>query len=357
MKRKSVYIIPALLPFYFFIAFTFFYVSGKYLFSPGTIPPDYAGPSENLFNLKIPKDLHFAGELIPTDDYSIKENMEHIFNGGNFEKSTAYILFNRAAQWFPLIEKILSRNKIPEDFKYIALAESRLTNGISPQGAVGFWQFIASTAKNYGLEVTDEVDERYQVEKSTEAACKFIKEAYARFGNWTLCAAAYNMGMGGVEAHLKKQPSRSYYDLMMNKETSFYIYRILALKTVFINSNKKFHAGGRNIYNVPSVLLKVDSSITNLAAFAEKRDYSNEILKTYNPWLMTNSLTNPERKTYIIRFPKHEYLKKISGNLIPSTEKADSATLVKEIKADSLILKSDSITPLKKDTEKNGQIR
>jgi membrane-bound lytic murein transglycosylase D len=357
MTEKKENIVSALLPVYFFIAFSFFYVSGKYLFSSKTMPPDYAGPSENLFNLKIPKDLHFAGELIPTDDYSIKENMERIFNGGNFEKSTAYVLFNRASQWFPLIEKILNKNKIPEDFKYIALAESRLTNGISPQGAVGFWQFIASTARNYGLEVTDEVDERYQVEKSTEAACKFFREAHKKFGNWTLCAAAYNMGMGGVEGHLKKQPSKSYYDLMMNKETSFYIYRILALKTVFINSNKKFNAGGRNIYNVPSLLLKVDSSITNLAAFAESHNYTNEILKTFNPWLLANSLTNPEHKTYIIRFPKKEYLKKISGNLNPTIEKVDSSIMVKEIKTDSLILKHDSIIPLKKDTEKNGRFR
>lgn len=357
MKPNRIYIIPSiLLPGYFFIAFSFFYISGKYLFTHATISADYTGPSENLFNLKIPKDLHFAGELIPTDDYSIKENMERIFNGGNFEKSTAYILFNRAAQWFPLIERILNKNKIPEDFKYIALAESRLTNCISPQGAVGFWQLIAGTAKNYGLEVTDEVDERYNVEKSTEAACRLLKEAYKRFGNWTLSAAAYNMGMGGVEAHLKKQPSKSYYDLMMNKETSFYVYRILALKTVFINSGKKFHAGGRNIYNVPSVLLKVDSSITNLSVFAESRGYTNDILKTYNPWLIANTLSNPERKTYIIRFPKKEYLKKISGNLNPVNERIDSVLLQKEIKQDSIIIKPDSNAELKKDTEQDEQV-
>ncbi len=357
MKEPGPHIKFILLPVCFFIAFSFLYVSGKYLFSSTDIPADYAGPSENLFNLKIPKDLHFAGELIPKDDYSIKENMERVFAGGNFEKSTAYILFNRAAQWFPLIEKILERNKIPEDFKYIALAESRLTNCVSPQGAVGFWQFIESTAKSYGLEVNTEVDERYHVEKSTEAACQFLKEAHKKFGNWTLCAAAYNMGMGGVEAQLKKQPSKSYYDLMMNKETSFYIYRILALKTVFINSGKKFHAGGRNIYNVPSVLLKVDSAITNLETFAEGRNYTSDILKIFNPWLMANTLSNPERKTYIIRFPKSEYLKKITGDVTLVNEKIDSTILQNEIKPDSLIFKQDSIIQLKKDTEKNEQPR
>ncbi|HWY37265.1 MAG TPA: lytic transglycosylase domain-containing protein [Bacteroidia bacterium] len=350
MKKKESNIKPVLLSVCFFTAFSLFYISGKYLLSRSKMPADYAGPSENLFNLKIPKDLQFAGEPIPTDDYSIKENMERIFNGGNFEKSTAYILFNRAAQWFPLIEKILKRNNIPEDFKYIALAESRLTNCISPQGAVGFWQFIASTAQNYGLEVNSEVDERYHVEKSTEAACKFIKEAYRKFGNWTLCAAAYNMGMGGIEAHIKKQPSKSYYDLMMNKETSFYIYRILALKTVFLNSGKKFHGGGKNIYNVPSVLLKVDTAISNLSVFAEDQKYDNDILKTYNPWLIANTLSNPERKTYIIRFPKKEYLKKIAVSIKP-----DSVFLPKEIKPDSIILETDTNVQLKKDTDKNEQ--
>jgi len=357
MKGLVTYIKSSLLSICFFIAFSFLYVNGKYLFSSTHIPADYAGPSENLFNLKIPKDLHFAGELIPKDDYSIKENMERVFAGGNFEKSTAYILFNRAAQWFPLIENILKKNKIPEDFKYIALAESRLTNCISPQGAVGFWQFIESTARNYGLEVNEEVDERYHVEKSTEAACQFLKEAYKKFGNWTLCAAAYNMGMGGVEAQMKKQPSKSYYNLMMNKETSIYIYRILALKTVFINSDKKFHSGEKNIYNVPSILLKVDSAITNLTAFAESRNYNNDILKTFNPWLIANTLSNPERKTYIIRFPKKEYLKKITGDVILTNEKTDSTIVPIEIKTDSLVLNADSTIQLKKDTEKNEQPR
>lgn len=337
---------------YFFIAFTLIYVSGRLLFTSSTSGTDYAGPSENLFNLKIPKDLQFAGEPIPTDDYSIKENMERVFAGGNFERSTAYILFSRAAQWFPLIEKILERNKIPSDFKYIALAESRLTNGISPQGAVGFWQFIASTAQYYGLEVNTEVDERYNVEKSTEAACKYFKEAYRKFGNWTLCAASYNMGMGGVEGHLKKQPNKSYYDLLMNKETSAYIYRILALKTVFMNSGKKFHAGGRNIYNIPSVQFKVDSAITDLSAFAASKDYSSDVLKTFNPWLITNKLSNPGHKMYIIRFPKKEYLQKIAAESNVKIQEPDSISLRKENKTDSLLGKGDTLLKITKDTLK-----
>lgn len=344
-----------------FFIISILYVSAKIVFASSDIPVDYAGPAENLFNLRIPKGLHFAGEIIPQNDYSIKENMERVFAGGKFEKSTAYILFSRAAQWFPMIEKTLKRNKIPDDFKYIALAESRLTNSISSQGAVGFWQFIASTARNYGLEVTDEVDERYSIEKSTEAACKFFKEAHQRFGNWTLSAAAFNLGMGGIEWHLKKQAAKSYYDLMMNEETSNYVYQILALKTVFINSGKKNHGGGTNFYTIPAVILKIDSSIGNLTAFAASKGYSYDILKTFNPWLLTNSLSNPEKKTYLIRFPKKEYLKKLALEINSVPVKPDSL-LPKEIKSDSLPSKPDSskeekslTVPSKKSTDKNEQ--
>ncbi len=325
-----------------FYIFSLFYVSAKILFASSDIPADYAGPAENLFNLRIPKDLHFANEVIPQNDYSIKENMERVFAGGKFEKSTAYILFSRAAQWFPLIEKTLKRNKIPDDFKYIALAESRLTNSTSSQGAVGFWQFIESTARNYGLEVSNEVDERYSIEKSTEAACQFFKEAHQRFGNWTLTAAAFNLGIGGIEGHLKKQSARNYYDLMMNKETSNYVYQILALKTVFINSGKKNHGGGTNFYNIPAVIVKIDSSITDLSTFAISKGYNYDILKTFNPWIISNSLSNSEKKTYLIRFPKKEYLKKLDIKINSAVENMDSASLQNEVKSDSLFLMQDS---------------
>lgn len=303
---------------------------------------DYTGPSDALFNLRIPKDLSFAGEPIPRNDYSIKENMEKVINGGKFEKSTAYILFSRASAWFPMIERILKKHNIPEDLKYIALAESRLTNSISPRGAVGFWQFIQSTGTHYGLEINEEVDERYHVEKSTEAACRYFKDAYRRFGNWTLAAASYNLGMGGIEHHLKKQGSKSYYDLMMNKETSFYIYKILALKTIFMNSGKKFY-GGKNIYNMAAVTYKTDSSIVDLSQFAQRKGCTLEILKTFNPWLVGNSLSNPGRKTYYIKLPGKDYLKLAAPSASTDTLKsvADS-TAVRAPEADSSSTKADS---------------
>ncbi len=347
--KKNKKIKTVLFSFPCFILFTLFYVGAKILFASSENPTDYIGPSQNLFNLRIPKDLHFAGEPIPQDDYSIKENIEKVFNGGNFEKSTAFVLFSRASTWFPMIEKILKRNNIPEDFKYIALAESRLTNSTSPQGAVGFWQFIAGTGSNYGLEINSEVDERYSVEKSTEAACHFFKDAYKRLGNWTLVAAAYNLGMGGLEYHMKKQSSKNYYDLMMNKETSFYIYRILALKTVFTNANKKFY-GGRNIYNIPTTTFKTDSAISNLSEFAGNKGYTYDILKTFNPWIISNSLSNPERKTYLLKFPKKEYLKKLQL-LVPqdSIPKSTDTLSIQNILPDSAAVKADTSKKIKND--------
>lgn len=324
----------------FFLAFTLFYGTGKILFT-NEAEDDYTGPAQNLFNLRIPKDLHFAGEPIPQNDYSIKENMEKVLRGGNFEKSTAFILFSRASAWFPMIERILKKNNIPEDFKYIALAESRLTNSTSPQGAVGFWQFVASTGSHYGLQISAEVDERYNVEKSTEAACRFFKDAYRKFGNWTLVAAAYNLGMGGVEHHLKKQPSKSYYDLLMNKETSVYMYRILALKTVFMNSGKKF-TGGKNLYNIPAITYKTDSSIANLSDFAKNKGCTIEILRTFNPWLTGNSLSNPERKMYYIKLPGKDYMKKLNMSVAVPDSTVKDSSYIKSIRPDSLLAVPDS---------------
>lgn len=329
--------------FLFLLAFLLLYSGIRMLVPFSGVTADYTGPSQSLFNLRIPKDLHFAGEPIPRNDYSIKENMEKVINGGRFEKSTAFILFSRASAWFPMIERILKKNNIPDDFKYIALAESRLTNSTSPQGAVGFWQFVPATGSHYGLEINSEVDERYNVEKSTEAACRYFRDAYRKFGNWTLVAASYNLGMGGIEHHLKKQASNSYYDLMMNKETSVYIYRILALKTIFTNSGKKFY-GGKNIYNMAGVTFKTDSSIVDLAAFAKSKGCNLEILKTFNPWLIGNSLPNPEKKMYYIKLPGKDYMKLVTAVAVNDTGIQPADTLnAKKLVPDSMETGTDSI--------------
>lgn len=339
-----------------FVLISFGYFVLKIAFKQTEINADYINPAGSLFGLSIPKDIHFAGEAVPQNDYSIKENLDKEFIGNS---SSAYVLLKRCALWFPPIEAVLKRNNIPDDIKYIALEESNLTNSQSSQGAAGFWQFVPSTGANYGLEINDDVDERYSVEKSTEAACKFFKEAYKRFNSWTIAAAAYNLGTGGIEQQLKKQKSNNYYNLMLNKETARYLYRVLALKTLVESSAKHKSKISKSFYGVPLTSYKVDTAITDLSKFATSLGYNYNLLKIFNPWLRKNTLPNPNKKTYVINFPKKEYLKNgftyFEGDLVRETL---DTTAKKITKTDSVVRASDSekeIKNIKKDTEKNEQ--
>ena len=267
---------------------------------------DYFNASYKVFSIHIPKNLNFAGEKVPTMDFSVREAMEKELIINTYWQSQTLLLHKRANRWFPMIEPILKRNNIPEDFKYIALIESQLTNVVSPQGATGFWQLVESTARGYGLEITDEVDERYDVAKSTEAACKYFKEAYKQFNNWTLVAASYNLGMGGINAQMDKQKVKTYYDLALTDETARYLYRILAMKEI-ISRPKVYGFMLRKKDLYPSIATKkivVDSTIHNLADFALSQKINYKILKLFNPWLRANTLTNEEKKKYMIEVPK-----------------------------------------------------
>jgi hypothetical protein len=345
-----------------FILVSFGYFLSKNFSDKAEVNADYINPTESLFGLSIPKNIHFAGEEVPQNDYSIKENLDKEFFG-NSSKSSAFVLLKRCALWFPPIEAVLKRNDIPNDIKYIALEESNLTNSQSPQGAAGFWQFVPGTGANYGLEINEEVDERYSVEKSTEAACKFFKEAYKKFGSWTIAAAAYNLGTGGIEQQLKKQKSNNYYDLMLNKETARYIYRVLSFKTLVESSAKhKFQGVSKGFYGIPLVSFKVDTAIADLAKFSVDLGYTYNLLKIFNPWLRTNKLSNPNKKTYNINFPKKEYLKNgftyFEGDLV--REVIDSNSFQNSIKIDSITAPIDSGNELEniilnQDTTKNEQ--
>jgi len=346
------------LSFSFFAVFSLAYVLLKKYTHRQEANLDYINPAESLLGLSIPKDLHFAGEAVPQNDYSIKENLDKAFSGNS--SSSAFALFKRCGLWFPPIEAVLKRNNIPDDIKYIALEESNLTNSQSSQGAAGFWQFVPSTGANYGLEINDEVDERYSVEKSTEAACKFFKEAYKHFGSWTIAAAAYNLGTGGIEQQLKKQKSKNYYDLMLNKETARYLYRVLALKTLVENSSRHKLGASKSFYGVPLTHFKVDTAISDLSRFSISLGYDYNLLKIFNPWLRKNKLSNPNKKTYVINFPKKEYLKNgftyFEGDLVRET--SDTTSIENKIKPDSNSLSTDSgkeIKNIRKDIEKNEQ--
>ena len=293
---------------------------------------DYINSNYRIFGLNIPKNLNFSGERVPQNDFSIKESLDREFLTNTYWQSNALLLFKRANRWFPVMEPILKKNNIPDDFKYVALIESHLTNAVSPQGATGFWQFIEPTAKNYGLEINADIDERYNVEKSTQAACQYFKESYAKFGNWTLVAASYNLGMGGVENQLKRQQVDNYYDLLLNEETGRYVYRILALKTILQNPKQfGFQIRKKDLYHrIPTTTVKVDSTITDLASFALNKGYNYKVLKLFNPWLRNSTLPNPEKKTYLLQFPKKEYLQKafdeIEADSLKNSLRLDSAS-------------------------------
>jgi membrane-bound lytic murein transglycosylase D len=267
---------------------------------------DYFSASNKTFSVRIPKNLNLAGEKVPTTDFSVREAMERELIVNTYWQSQTLLLHKRANRWFPIIEPILKRNEIPEDFKYIALIESQLTNVISPQGATGFWQIIESTGTGYNLEINAEVDERYDVAKSTEAACKYFKEAHAYFNNWTLAAASYNLGMGGVHAQIEKQKVNSYYDLALTEETARYVYRILAMKEIISRPKVYgFILRKKDLYPaIPTKKITVDSSIQNLSDFAITQGVNYKILKLFNPWLRTNTLSNTAHKKYTIEIPK-----------------------------------------------------
>ncbi|MFI5164670.1 MAG: lytic transglycosylase domain-containing protein [Bacteroidia bacterium] len=268
----------------------------------------------------IPKDLQFANEKVPVYDFTVTESMERELLVNTYFHSQTILMHKRANRWLPFIAAILQKNGVPDDFKYIALIESNLSNTVSPKGATGFWQFLDGSGKQYGLEINDEIDERYNIEKSTEAACKYFKDAYKTFGNWTLAAASYNSGMDGLKTQIDKQKVNSYYDLALNDETARYIFRILAVKEI-ISKPKEYgyQLRKKDLYPViPTQKTQIDSSITDLADFAIKNKVSYKILKYFNPWLRKNFLSNKNKKSYFIEFPKPGYNEEYMAHLASS---------------------------------------
>jgi membrane-bound lytic murein transglycosylase D len=261
--------------------------------------------SYKIFPVPLPDTMSFAGEKVPMNHLGIRENLEQEMLVNTYWQSQTLLTIKRAHRYFPIIEQILKKNNIPEDFKYLALAESGFSYKVSGVGASGFWQFMRSTAEGYGLELNKDIDERYNLEKSTEAACHYFKEAYEEFHDWTLVAASYNMGLGGVAKELQRQRQNSYYDLELNSETARYVYRILALKAL-VGSPKQygFYLKSADLYDqVPTFLDPVDSSINNLADYAIAKGINYRVLKILNPWLLSERLPNPEHRIYAISLP------------------------------------------------------
>jgi membrane-bound lytic murein transglycosylase D len=256
-----------------------------------------------------PTAVDFAGEAAPLYISDVRERFEReLLVNANLDATTLLII-KRANRAFPVIEPILAKNGVPDDFKYLAVIESGLLNAVSPAGAKGVWQFMENTAKEHGMEVGSEVDERYHLEKSTEAACKYLLGAKQRFGTWTLAAASYNGGITGVGRQIDIQKVTNYYDLLLTDETARYVFRILALKEIMKNPQLYgFEILPEELYSLlPVKKVVVDSSITDLADFAKSQGINYKILKIHNPWLRSTKLTNPARKKYDLDIPLQGY--------------------------------------------------
>jgi hypothetical protein len=263
------------------------------------------GRHTKIFAPPVPDQISFCNEKVPLDVYYVREALDREIMASTFMHSTTIMMFKRAARWFPVIEPILAKNGIPDDFKYLAVAESNLINVVSPAKAEGYWQFLETTGKQYGLEINDHVDERYHMEKATEAACAYFRAAYAKFGSWSLVAAAYNRGSEGLERAIQNQQVRNYFDLYLNDETARYVYRIVALKEIHAHPVRYgFYLRKQDLYPpFNTTELTVDSSVNNLPSFAKSYSTNYRILRELNPWIRNYSLPNKSGKAYRIKIP------------------------------------------------------
>jgi membrane-bound lytic murein transglycosylase D len=254
----------------------------------------------------VPEELDFCGEPVPLKNFEVYERMDREFVVNTYFHSSTILSMKKANRWFPVVEPILEVNGIPDDMKYLMIAESGIANLISYAGATGYWQFMEEAALKYGLEVNDEVDERYHMEKATDAACKYLNEAYGLFGSWTMAAASYNTGIENIQKQIERQKAKNYYNLVLSEETLRYIARIVAIKEVMNHPEKYgFDIKQKDLYNpLPYKLVQVSGPVGDLADFAIGQGINYRILKLYNPWLRDNVLTNRGMKTYSIKIPE-----------------------------------------------------
>lgn len=281
--------------------------SDKALTEPEKLINDY-----NVYAISVPESLNFSGEELPLKDPDIFERMDRELLVNTYWQSNGLLMFKRAEKYFPIIEPILEKNGVPEDFKYLAVIESGLTNAVSPAGARGVWQIMKTTGRENGLEINTNVDERYHLEMATEVACKYLLKAKERLGSWTLAAAAYNAGNAGVSRRLKEQGVTNYYDLLLGEETGRYMFRIVALKEILKHPKKYgFNFTPDDLYKtIPTYKVEVDTAVTDFTKFAQRYGINYKILKIHNPWLREPKLNNASRKKYYIEIPKEGYYMK-----------------------------------------------
>ena len=263
---------------------------------------------DTIYNIKsfnLPSEVTFAGEKMPLDNFDTRESLEREILTSAYRHSSTILIIMRAHRYLPMIEKILKKNNIPDDFKYLVAAESEYSNMVSPVGATGFWQIMPETGREDGMEINTVVDERYDVEKSTQFACNFFQKSYAKYGNWTLTAASYNGGRGGISEQIEIQRQNNYYDLLLTEETARYIFRAVAYKLVITNPKKYgFNINEKDLFpELKYFEVKVDTAITDFSAFAQKFGTNYKMLKFLNPWLRKPFLTPKPNKEYQIKIP------------------------------------------------------
>jgi len=261
-----------------------------------------------IFALPLPDTLDFAGEPVPMDRTEVRERLDKELLINVYWQSSGLLKIKRAAKYFPVFEPYLKQYGIPEDFKYLAVAESNLEHVKSPAGAAGIWQLMKQPARSYGLIVNNQIDQRYDVELATEAACRYLKDAYERFGSWTLAAAAYNRGMQGLQKAIDDQEERDYYRLYLNPETARYVYRILAAKMILENPRQYgFYVREKDKYRLPPMhKIMVDSTVHSWPRFARRFGLSYGQLRYYNPFIRDYEWDNEAGDTIYINIPAEE---------------------------------------------------
>jgi len=254
---------------------------------------------------KLPENVTFAGERMPLENFDTRESLDREILTSAYRHSSTILIIKRANRYLPVIEKILRKNDIPDDFKYLVAAESEYSNMISPAGATGFWQIMKATGIEQGLEINSVVDERYDIEKSTQFACDYFRKSYEKYGKWTLTAASYNSGRSALDEQISIQQQDNYYDLLLAEETARYIFRVVAYKLVISDpANYGFTIGKDELYPVLKYKeVKVDTAVTNFSGFAEHFGTNYKLLKFLNPWLRKPYLTPKPGKEYIIKIP------------------------------------------------------
>lgn len=266
-----------------------------------------------VVNPTVPKKVKFAGHDVDLDAVDMAERLDRELTAMAFTHGNTLLTIKRANRYFPEIVPILKREGIPADFAYLACIESYLNpRAVSGAKAAGIWQFMPSTAKEYGLEVNEYVDERYNLEKATAAAAQFLKTAYGRFGNWESAAAAYNGGMGRISTELSAQQAGSAYDLYLNDETSRYIFRLLAMKMIMEHPSRYgFKLTADQLYQPAEYdTVAVVTAVEDWPSWAKERGIDYRILRVYNPWIRAKSLPNKTGKTYYVRIPTEKSLRR-----------------------------------------------